>query len=206
MIQDFLLPTPLIALGVVLLLVYLFKDRTRKYSIVILVFLTLWVLGALAEQTIIDFPFLSESFLIIAALFYFLRFRTYEQKRLLDWLKIPLVILFVTFEILEPSIYLNTIGAGLITLYIFDKTQYSNILKQGWKTAISLTFGLSILSIVTLGNLETQENIELNERGTEMYDELSDLRRELITCQVDRDVLEMELNELEVASESDDMN
>ncbi len=206
MIQDFLLPTPLIALGVVLLLVYLFKDRTRKYSIIILAFLTLWVLGALAEQTIIDFPFLSESFLIIAALFYFLRFRTYEQKRLLDWLKIPLVILFVTSEILGPNIYVNTVGAGLITLYIFDKTQYSNILEQSWKTAITLTFGLSILSIVTLGNLETQENMELNERGIERYDELSDLRRELITCQVDRDVLKMELNELETSSKSEDMN
>lgn len=197
MIQDLLLPFPIFALGAILLFIYIFKDKTRKYSILILVSLALSALGVIAEQMVLDFPFLSETFLICAAILYFLRFAAYEQKRGIDWFKISLVILYVIIDILEMDVYINVVGAGLACIYVFDKTQYSNILNQNWKTAVSIAFGLSIVSTMALLNLNSEEEMALRQQCVDQFDELNKLRSELVICKTDVLVLNRELKELQ---------
>lgn len=186
MIQELLIPAPIFALCALLLIVFLFKDRTRKHSILILISLVLWNISILAEHWVLDFSFLSSIFLIISALLYLLRFRAYEHRRPIDWIKIPLVIVFVALEIFELRVYLISVGSALFILYTIDKIQYSDIVSKNWKNAIVISFGVSIVSIFTLAFLKGEEEERLTAQSMEQIDEINKLRSELISCDVNR--------------------
>lgn len=171
--------------------------------------LGLWAGGIVAEKAIIEFDYLSEIFLFLAVTIYLIRFQSYEQKRIIDWIKIPLVLSFALFETLGYHSLLTSVTAALLTIYVFDKTVYSNTLNPNWKTALITSFMLTIVSVSTsqtmLMNQKSKQMIRFSEETENLQKQelnLQKLEMKLIKCETDKIRLELELKKAKQANDA----